>query len=150
MKKMTIMTWAALALGAASGCGAFAQVTAPAAPAIPAVAAPAATDAAATPAMMSKKAKKPKRTMKPKGMPKTPVTVENNSGLGLVELDAVLVGQQNSVKLAGPLESGKKIKVVVAHDKACLFDIHASYDDGSTGDATGLDLCKAKSINLTP
>lgn len=150
MKKMTIVTLAALALGAASACGAFAQVAAPAEPATPAVAAPAATDAAATPAMMPKKAKKPKKAMKPKGMAKTPVTVENNSGLGLVELDAMLSGQQNSVKLAGPLESGKKIKVMVAHDKACLFDIHASYDDGSTGDANGLDLCKEKTINLTP
>ena len=148
MKKMTIVTLAALALGAVSACGAFAQAAAPAAPAAPAVAAPAAD--AAAPATMAKKVKKPRKAMKPKGLPKTPVTVANNSGLGLVELDAVLSGQQDSVKLAGPLESGKKIKVMVAHDKACLFDIHASYDDGSSGDATGLDLCKEKTINLTP
>ena len=69
---------------------------------------------------------------------------------GLVELDATMAGQAEPAKLAGPLADGKKAKAMVAHDKACLFDIHASFDDGSTSDASGIDLCRDKAINLTP
>ncbi len=146
MNKSTMAALAALVLGASGLCSnsrAFAQV---AAPAVPAAAAAPAMDAAAATAKPVK-AKKPKKAG---GMAKTPVVVKNSSGLGLVQLDVVISGQQESVKIAGPLATGKTIKVLVAHDTTCLFDIHASYDDGSTGDASGLDLCKQKTINLTP
>jgi hypothetical protein len=148
MNKSTIAALAALAPGVSglANSGASAQDAAPAAPATPSVPAAATVPAtAATAKPMT--ARKPKKAV---GMSKTPVVVKNSSGLGLVQLDAVISGQQEPVKIAGPLATGKTIKVMVARDTTCLFDIHASYDDGSTGDASGSDLCKQKAINLTP
>ena len=154
MNTSKIAALAVLALGATSFCAsssAFAQAAAPAVPAAPSV--PAAGEAAAPAMDAAAAAAKPMKAKMPKkasGMAKTPVVVKNSSGLGLVELDAVISGRQDSVKIAGPLATGKTIKAMVAHDATCLFDLHASYDDGSTGDASGVDLCKQKTINLTP
>jgi hypothetical protein len=145
--KRTLLTAAACALAFGFAQAAFAQAAAPA----PAAAAGAATDAAAGAATdAAAKATKAAKTAKPKStaMPKTPVTVANNSGIGLIELDVAMAGQQDVVKIAGPLAAGKKATASVAHDASCLFDIHATYDDGSIGDATGVNLCKDKTINL--
>jgi hypothetical protein len=157
MKKSTIAGLAALALAVSGLCAnsrAFAQDAAPTVPAMPSVPEAPAVPAAAAPAMdAAAAAAKPMKAKKPKGaggLAKTPVVFKNSSGLGLVELDAVISGRQDSAKIAGPLATGKTVRVMVARDATCLFDIHASYDDGSTGDASGLDLCKQKTITLTP
>jgi len=39
--------------------------------------------------------------------------------------------------------------VHLTHDKACLFDLHGDYADGTTTEAAGIDLCKDKTLNLT-
>ena len=93
------------------------------------------------------KAKKP---MKGAGLPTTPVTIKNSAGVGLLQLDAVVAGQQEPAKIAGPLESGKTVRAMVPHDKSCQVDLHGSFEDGSTLDASGVDVCKQKTINLTP
>lgn len=153
MKKAMFAAIAALVLGAGDvsfGSSAFAQAAAPAAPAATDAAAPAA-DAAAAPAdATAKKMPKKMTKKKVKAAPKVTVVITNNSGLGLMELDVAMSGQAKSTKVAGPLAAGKKATATIAHDKACLFDIHGSYDDGSTVDSTGVDLCKEKTINLTP
>jgi hypothetical protein len=149
MKKAMFAAIAALALGAGDvsfGSRAFAQAAAPA----PDAAAPAA-DAAAAPAdATAKKVAKKMAKKKVKAAAKVTVVITNNSGLGLMELDVAMSGQAESTKVAGPLAAGKKASATIAHDKACLFDIHGSYDDGSTVDSTGVDLCKDKQLNLTP
>ena len=155
MKKTTLASAAALTLGLAClgfASGAFAQAAAPAIPAAGAAvdaAKGAAMDAGAD-AMAKPKKMKPMKKMRAKAMPKVTVTVSNHSGLGLVELDAAMSGGADSAKIAGPLADGKKATVSVVHDKACLFDLHASFDDGSTSDGAGVDLCKERTINLTP
>ena len=55
----------------------------------------------------------------------------------------------DSKKIAGPLAAGKKTVAHLAHDKACLFDLHAVFEDGAVTDAQGVELCKDKKINLT-
>ena len=148
MKKTVTAAIAALVLGA-GGLGLASSAWAQAAPAAPA-AAPAAADAAANDAAaMPKKATKKIAKKKVKA-PKVAVTISNNSGLGLVELDVSISGQGETTKVAGPLAAGKTMKAMIAHDKACLFDIHGAYDDGSISDASGVDLCKDKRINLVP
>ncbi len=155
MKKTLLASAAALTLGLAClgfGQTAFAQAAAPAVPAAGAAAdaAKGAAADAADAAMAKPKKMAPLKKMKVKAMPKVSVTVSNKSGQGLVELDAAISGGAESAKIAGPLADGKKTVVSVAHDKACLFDLHATFDDGSTSDGSGVDLCKDKKVNFTP
>ena len=82
------------------------------------------------------------------GPSKVDVVVANERAVALTELLAATSGSSESKKIAGPLEPGKKVVVHLAHDKACLFDLHGAYEDGTTTDAVGVDLCKDKKINL--
>jgi hypothetical protein len=110
-------------------------------------AAPAASDAAAAaPAKPAAKAK-PKKMAKPM-MAKVSVTISNTRTVGLTDLQAGESGTGAAKKIAGPLAAGKKTVVSIAHGKTCLFDLSAVYDDGSTMDAAGVDLCTDKKLNL--
>jgi hypothetical protein len=123
----------------AAGAG-FAQTTPP----------PAADSAGAVPAAASTPAKP-----KPKPKPKKPaeatiaVVVTNGRAVGLTSLVAAISGTPDSSKIAGPLAAGKKTTARLVHDKACLFDLHAVFEDGAVTDAQGVELCKDKKINLT-
>ena len=108
---------------------------------------PAVGDAAPAAATMAKKIVKPKKA-KAKALPVVMVAVSNMRSVGLVELDVAMAGSADSKRIAGPLAAGKKVNVKVEHDKACLFDIHGAFDDGTTTDAPSVDLCKEKKINL--
>jgi hypothetical protein len=122
-----------LATSAATAQG----VAPPAADAAGAVAAP---DAAA-PA-------KPKAKPKKAGPPTVDVVVTNKRAVELIALLASASGSPDSKQIAGPLEPGKKVVVHLAHDKACLFDLHGVYADGTSTDSQGVALCKDKTINL--
>ncbi len=133
-----------LALAAAL-CGALvtgnaqAQTTAPTDPA------PAAVDA-------PKKVEPKPKMAKPKvkKLPSMAVVVDNKRYVGLVELTATLSGSgADPVKIAGPLAIGRKVVAHVAYDKACLFDLHGVYADGAETEATSVELCKDKKIELT-
>ena len=117
---------------------AAAQVTPPAADAAGAVNMPG--DVAAP----KKPVAKPK---KPKVMT-VDVVVTNKRSVALTSLLASASGSPDSKKIAGPLSPGGKIVVHLAHDEACLFDLHGSYENGEATDATGVALCKDKVINL--
>jgi hypothetical protein len=111
---------------------------------------PAADSAGAVPAPA-----KDKTAAKPKPKPKKPaeatvaVEVINSRVVGLTALVGAISGTPDSKKIAGPLAPGKKATVHLAHDKACLFDLHAVFEDGAVTDAQGVELCKDKKINLT-
>ena len=113
---------------------------------------PAADSAGAVPAP----APAPDKTAaKPKPKPKKPaeatiaVEVTNSRAVGLTSLVGAISGTPDSKKIAGPLDPGKKTIAHLAHDKACLFDLHAVFEDGAVTDAQGVELCKDKKINLT-
>ena len=108
---------------------------------------PAADSAGAAPAAPDKAAAKPK----PKKPAEATIAVEvtNSRVVGLTSLVAAISGTPDSKKIAGPLAPGKKATVHLAHDKACLFDLHAVFEDGAVTDAQGVELCKDKKINLT-
>jgi hypothetical protein len=97
---------------------------------------------------------KPKAKPKPKAAPKKPVEatiaveVINSRAVALTQLVAAISGTPDSKKIAGPLAPGKKTIVHLAHDKACLFDLHAVFEDGAVTDAQGVELCTDKKINL--
>ena len=113
---------------------------------------PSAADAAGAAGDAAKKmAPKPKMKPKPKvsKLPSVEVVVTNSRSVGLVELTAALAGGADPVKIAGPLAAGKKAVAHVAHDKACIFDLHGSYADGAEIESTEVNLCKDKKISLT-
>jgi hypothetical protein len=127
----------ALAVGAA--CGLIAagagrgQTTAPA----PAAEAPAA--AAPAPAATKPKAK-------PTSSASTvTVTVINSRAAGLTELQAAVSGSPAWKKVLGALKPGKQ---AVARLPDCQVDLHGSFDDGQTMEATGVDVCADKTLNL--
>ena len=111
---------------------------------------PAADSAGAAPAADSTAAK-PKPKPKPKKPAEATIAVEviNSREVGLTSLVAAISGTPDSKKIAGPLAAGKKTVAHLAHDKACLFDLHAVFEDGAVTDAQGVELCKDKKINLT-
>jgi len=143
LKRKLTLAVCALCGGALLAAGAgFAQtMPLPAADSAGAVAAPAADSTAAKP--------------KPKPKPKKPaeatiaVEVTNSRAVGLTSLVGAISGTPDSKKIAGPLAAGKKTIAHLAHDKACLFDLHAVFEDGAVTDAQGVELCKDKKINLT-
>jgi len=110
---------------------------------------PAADSAGAAPADAT--AAKPKPKPKPKKPAEATIAVEviNSRAVGLTSLVGAISGTPDSKKIAGPLAAGKKITAHLAHDKACLFDLHAVFEDGAVTDAQGVELCKDKKINLT-
>ncbi len=82
------------------------------------------------------------------GQPRVDVVVTNSRAVPLTALLAAPSGSADSKKIAGPLAAGKRVVVHLAHDKACLFDIHGDYADGTTTEAEGVALCNDKKINL--
>jgi hypothetical protein len=113
---------------------------------------PAADSAGATPAPAAEStAAKPKPKPKAKKPAEATIAVEviNSRKVGLTSLVGAISGTPDSKKIAGPLAPGKKAIAQLAHDKACLFDLHAVFEDGAVTDAQGVELCKDKKINLT-
>ena len=143
VKRKLTLAVCALCGGALLAAGAgFAQTTTlPAADSAGAVPAPAADSTTA----------KPKPKPKPKKPAEATIAVEvvNSRVVGLTSLVAAISGTPDSKKIAGPLAAGKKTVARLAHDKACLFDLHAVFEDGAVTDAQGVELCKDKKINLT-
>jgi len=139
-----LWTFAGLFAGALlATSAAVAQVAPPAADAAGAVNMP---GDVATPAKpVAKPVAKPKKAA---GPPTVDVVVTNNRKAALTSLLASMSGSPESKKIAGPLAPGKKVVVHLAHDKACLFDLHGLFEDGADMDATGVELCKDKAINL--
>jgi len=132
----------------AAGAG-FAQTT-PLPAADSAGAAPAAdAQPDAKPKAKAKKVAEKKSVEKKAEAATIAVTVINSRKVGLRSLVGAISGTPDSKNIAGPLGPGKKTIAHLAHDKACLFDLHAVFEDGAVTDAQGVELCKDKKINLT-
>ena len=164
MKAMTLTT--ALACAALSGLiavgAARAQTAEPAAPQAPAAAAPAATPAPAAPANAAapaaapakaaaapKKAKAAKKKEKAAGGSGASVTMMNSRSVDLTELQAAPSGSDKFKKVLGAVKAGKKAGAQVPRNKDCQIDLHATFADGGTTDASGVDVCKTRTLNLT-
>ncbi len=51
--------------------------------------------------------------------------------------------------MLGKLKAGKKAAARVPKDKDCQIDLHATFADGQTTEANGVDVCSQKILNLT-
>ena len=135
---MNIRTLAAALAGAAlfslTAATAVAQTSAPGA-------APSSADAQATPA---------------KTKPKTPpsattvaVTVTNSRKADLVQLQVAEPGSANWKKVLGAVKSGKQALAKLPQVSDCHVDLHGTFADGQSMDASGIDVCADKTLNLT-
>ncbi len=133
----TALVGAALASLVAAGAG-KAQTAAPDAPAAAQPTATAPVDAAPAP----KKAKR-------KASSGLAVTIMNSRAVDLTELQAAASGSDKFMKVLGKLKAGQKAGATVAKGKDCRIDLHATFADGETTEATGVDVCTQKILNLT-
>ncbi len=136
---------AAAVVGLFAASAAQAQTTLPAAPA-PAVVAPSDAAPAAPPAP-----KKAKKAAKPASASAAgvAVTVRNSRTVDLTELQAAEAGGPAFKKVLGNLKAGKTASATVPQGKDCKIDLHATFADGQTTEAEGVDVCTQKLLNLT-
>ncbi len=112
-----------------------------AAPSLAQNAAPA--PAAAAPA----KAKpKPKTTA---GAPTVTVTVTNSRKADLVQLQAAESGSASWQKVLGAVKAGKQASAEIPKGYNCRVDLHGTFADGQSMDASDVDVCAQKTLNLT-
>jgi hypothetical protein len=132
-----------MALAGAALCGLIAAGAARAqtAPAAPTAEAPA--TAAPAPAATKAKAKKPASSAST-----VAVTVVNSRAAGLTELQAAVSGSVAWKKVLGALKPGKKAVALLPRGADCQVDLHGAFDDGQTMEATGVDACANKTLNL--
>jgi hypothetical protein len=93
--------------------------------------------------------------MKSKPKPKTPaggavtVKVMNWRNADLVELQAAESGSANWKKVLGALKAGQWTSAKVPQGDNCRVDLHGKYADGQSTDASNVDVCADKTVNLT-
>jgi hypothetical protein len=104
------------------------------------------SESAPAAAAPKKSAPKPKTT--PAGSTVT-VTVTNSRKADLVELQAAESGSANWTKVLGALKAGEKASAKVPRGNLCHVDLHGKFSDGQSMDASNLDVCADKTVNLT-
>ena len=77
------------------------------------------------------------------------VTVMNWRKADLLQLEAAMSGSADWKKLVGPVKSGKQASVKLPQASDCRFDLRGTFDDGESMDASGINVCADKKLNLT-
>lgn len=83
------------------------------------------------------------------GAPTVTVIVTNARKADLVQLQAAESGSANWTKVLGPLKSGKQASAIVPQGGKCRVDLHGTFADGQSMDASDVDVCAQKTLNLT-
>jgi hypothetical protein len=88
--------------------------------------------------------------------PKTPagegavtVMVTNSRKADLVQLQATESGLVSWKKVLGALKSGSHAPVQLPHPFNCRVDLHGTFSDGQSMDASDVNVCEQKTLNLT-
>jgi hypothetical protein len=79
----------------------------------------------------------------------TTVVVTNSRKADLVELQAAKSGSTDWKEVLGPLKSGKQASAKLPQASDCRFDLRGTFDDGQSMDASGVNVCADKTLNLT-
>jgi hypothetical protein len=108
----------------------------------------------AAPAVAQNSEPAPAATAPMKYKPKTPagivaVKVTNWRNADLVELQATKSGSSNWRKVLGALKAGQWTWAKVPQGNTCRVDLRGKYADGQSADASNVDLCADKSVDLT-
>jgi hypothetical protein len=91
----------------------------------------------------------PKAKPKAQAAVNVTVTVTNSRKADLVLLEAAKSGSADWKKVAGPVKSGKQASAKLPHASDCRFDLRGTFDDGESMDASSIDVCADKTLNLT-
>jgi hypothetical protein len=88
---------------------------------------------------------------KPKSTAGGTVTVKvfNWRNADLVELQAAESGSANWKKVLGALKAGQWTSAKLPQGNNCRVDLHGKYADGHSADASNVDVCVDKTVNLT-
>jgi hypothetical protein len=88
---------------------------------------------------------------KPKANPAGAVTVmvTNSRKADLVQLEAAESGSADWKKVVGPVKSGKQASAKLPQASDCRFDLRGTFDDGESMDASGVNVCADRTLNLT-
>ncbi|HKA44734.1 MAG TPA: hypothetical protein VKF40_22310 [Burkholderiales bacterium] len=85
----------------------------------------------------------------PNSKPPVTVTVTNSRKADLVQLEAAQSGSADWKKVVGPVKSGKQASAKLPQASGCRFDLRGTFVDGESMDASGVDVCADKTLNLT-
>ncbi|WFU75210.1 MULTISPECIES: hypothetical protein [unclassified Bradyrhizobium] len=77
------------------------------------------------------------------------VTVTNSRKADLIQLEATKSGSADWKEVLGPLKPGKQASAKLPQASDCRFDLRGRFDDGQLADASGINVCADKTLNLT-
>jgi len=81
--------------------------------------------------------------------PTVTVVVTNSRKADLVQLQAAESGSASWKKVLGALKAGKQVPAQVPQAYNCRVNLHATFADGQSMDASDVDVCSQKTLNLT-
>jgi hypothetical protein len=90
--------------------------------------------------------------LKPKtseGASTVTVMVTNSRKADLVQLQAAESGLVNWKRVLGALKSGSHVSAQLPRPFNCRVDLHGTFSDGQSMDASDVDVCAQKTLNLT-
>jgi hypothetical protein len=90
--------------------------------------------------------------LKPKtseGAATVTVMVTNSRKADLVQLQAAESGSPNWKKALGALKSGNHASAQLPKPFNCRVDLHGTFSDGQSMDASDVNVCEQKTLNLT-
>ncbi len=105
------------------------------------IAAPALAQNAAAPTKL--------RAKTPDAAPTVTVTVTNARKTDLVQLQAAVSGSANWKKVLGPLKAGARAAAQLPRPFNCRVNLHGTFANGQAMDASDVDVCTQKTLNLT-
>jgi len=77
------------------------------------------------------------------------VMVTNSRKTDLVQLQAAESGSVAWKKVLGPLKAGAHATAVLPRQFNCRVDLHGTFADGQTMEASDVEVCTEKTLNLT-
>jgi hypothetical protein len=77
------------------------------------------------------------------------VVVTNSRKADLVQLQATESGLVSWKRVLGVLKSGNHAPAQLPHPFNCRVDLHGTFSDGQSMDATDVNVCDQKTLNLT-
>ena len=90
--------------------------------------------------------------LKPKtseGASTVTVMVTNSRKADLVQLQAVESGLVSWKRVLGALKSGSHASAQLPRPFNCRVDLHGTFSDGQSMDASDINVCEQKTLNLT-
>ncbi len=85
----------------------------------------------------------------PADAPTVTVMVTNSRKADLVQLQAAESGSAVWKKVLGAVKSGKQAPAKLPQGFNCRVDLHGTFADGQSMDASDVDICTQKTLNLT-